>query len=138
MKVNRKQFQNLAETRRLDAKELLNGKRWSGVYYLSGYAVECALKACVARLYAQHDWPEKSFVADCHTHDLLKLVKLAGIEAQRAVDANANPALGQNWLVVQGWSERARYERHGLTKAQKMVAAVGDPNGVLIWIKARW
>lgn len=78
-------------------------------------------------------------MTDCHTHNILALVRLAGIEPQRAVDANANPTLGQNWLVVKDWSERSRYERHTLAKAQKMVDAVGDNlNGVLTWIKAHW
>jgi hypothetical protein len=139
--VNRADFQSLADVRLAEARGLLalNPPLPDGAYYLAGYAVECALKACIARTYAQYDWPEKGFVNDCHTHAIMTLVKLAGIEPQRAVDANANPALGQNWLVVKDWSERARYERHTLTEARKMVDAVGDNiNGVLTWIKAHW
>jgi hypothetical protein len=69
----------------------------------------------------------------------MTLVRLAGLEPQRVVDANANPALGQNWLVVKDWSEASRYERHALAKAKQMVDAVGDnANGVLTWIKLHW
>lgn len=139
--MNRLDFQAIADTRLEEARGLLAlpVPLPDGAYYLAGYAVECALKACIARSYAQHDWPEKGFVADCHTHNIMALVRLAGIEAERYVDANAIPALGQNWLVVKDWSERARYERHSLPKAQKMVDAVGDnANGVLTWIKAHW
>jgi hypothetical protein len=139
--VNRAEFQALADVRLAEARDLLalNPPRPDGAYYLAGYAVECALKACIARGYAQHDWPEKGFVAECHTHIILTLVKLAGLEPQRAVDANANHALGLNWLIVKDWSERSRYERHAWAKAQKMVDAVGDnANGVLTWIKAHW
>jgi hypothetical protein len=45
--VNRSDFQKLAMDRIADAKALLAAKRWAGAYYLAGYAVECALKACV-------------------------------------------------------------------------------------------
>jgi hypothetical protein len=106
---------------------------------LAGYAVECALKAAIAKLNNQHDWPEKSFVSECHTHNILALVRLAGLEAAWKADTGANPALALNWRIVQDWSERSRYERHSQVKAEKMVAAVTDnANGVLPWIKARW
>jgi hypothetical protein len=63
--VNRADFQTLADIRLAEARDLLalNPPRPDGAYYLAGYAVECALKACIARGYAQHDWPEKGFVA---------------------------------------------------------------------------
>lgn len=47
--MDRKKLQWLAEERLKDAKALLGRKRWSGAYYLCGYAVECALKACLLR-----------------------------------------------------------------------------------------
>ena len=41
--VDRQHLQeNLAKIRLKDAQTLLGRKRWSGVYYLSGYVVECA------------------------------------------------------------------------------------------------
>ncbi len=40
--VNRAELQQLAEDRILDAQALLAVNRWSGAYYLAGYAVECA------------------------------------------------------------------------------------------------
>ncbi|MCP5119377.1 MAG: HEPN domain-containing protein, partial [bacterium] len=48
--MNRTDFQNLALERLDDAKVLLDGGRYNGAYYLSGYVVECALKACIAKL----------------------------------------------------------------------------------------
>ena len=36
-------MQQLAEDRILDAASLLAVGRWSGAYYLAGYAVECGL-----------------------------------------------------------------------------------------------
>jgi hypothetical protein len=139
--VNRTDLQQLADVRIAETKALLAlpAPMPDGAYYLAGYAVECALKACVAMTYNQHDWPEKKFVNDCHTHNILALVHLAGLEAARVADAVANPALGLNWIIVKDWNEQSRYQRHSLAKAQKLIDAVADAaNGVLPWIKARW
>ncbi|HZU36362.1 MAG TPA: hypothetical protein VFA18_10665 [Gemmataceae bacterium] len=43
---------------------------------------------------------------------------LAGLEKARAAEVAANPAFAQNWSTAQAWSERSRYERHSLAKAQ--------------------
>ena len=126
--LNRTDLQTLAELRIDEATALMTAAppRPDGAYYLAGYAVECALKAAIAKLNNQHDWPEKTFVTECHTHNILALVRLAGLEAVRKTDAAANPALAQNWLIVQRWSERSRYERHSRAKTQKMIDAVTD------------
>jgi hypothetical protein len=47
--LNRTELQQLSQHRLLDAKALIAASRWSGAYYLSGYAIECALKAAVLR-----------------------------------------------------------------------------------------
>ena len=139
--MNRTDWQQLADVRIAEATALLNlsPPMPDGAYYLAGYAVECALKACIAKMYNQHDWPEKEFVSDCHTHNLLKLVKLADLRDTLNGDIAANLGLGQNWDVVKDWNERSRYQRYSQDKAQKMINAVTDAaNGVLPWIKARW
>ena len=41
--MNRADLQAMAEERVKDAKALLDGGRWEFAYYVSGYAVECAL-----------------------------------------------------------------------------------------------
>jgi hypothetical protein len=124
--MNRTNFQQLADVRIAEAAALLGltAPLPDGAYYLARYAVECALKACIAKTYNQHDWPEKKFVADCHTHQILDLVELAQLRPARIADAVANPLLGQNWMTVKDWNERSRYERHSLAKAQKLYAAI--------------
>lgn len=44
--MTRTELQRLAIERLADARALLTTKRWSGAFYLAGYAVECGLKAC--------------------------------------------------------------------------------------------
>jgi hypothetical protein len=139
--VNRADLQQLADLRIAEAHALLTlpVPMPDGAYYLAGYAVECALKACIAKGYGSEEWPERQFVVDCHTHEILKLARLAGMETARAADAAANPNLGTNWSIVQDWSERSRYERHSLAKAQRLYEAITHAtDGVLPWIKARW
>jgi len=110
-----------------------------GAYYLAGYAVECALKACIAKAFVAESWPDKKFVLECHTHDILDLVRLAELEVDRAADIAVNPARKTNWNLTNDWSESSRYERHAQLKAQKLYDAITDPNsGVLPWIKAHW
>ena len=119
----------------LDAEALLTAGRWSGAYYLSGYAVECALKACIAKRTSLHDFPDKTVVQKSHTHNLAELLDLAGLrlQLQLAVTPAANPALGINWQSVKDWSERARYEQKTEAEARELFEAVTDPaNGVLL------
>src|SRR4051794_23813206 len=139
--MNRADLQQLADLRIAEAQALLTlpAPMPDGAYYLAGYAVECALKACIAKGYGPEEWPEKQFVADCHTHEILKLVKLAGLEGARAAGAAANPNLATNWGIVKDWNERSLYERHSLAKAQRLYEAVTHAaDGVLPWIRAHW
>ncbi len=43
--MNRAHFQDLSKSRLREAKVLLKAKEYSAVFYLSGYVIECALKA---------------------------------------------------------------------------------------------
>lgn len=45
--MNRTECQELSKERIKDAKALLDAEQWAGAYYLTGYALECALKSCV-------------------------------------------------------------------------------------------
>jgi len=79
--MNRDDFQELAHKRLRDARVLLRGRRHAGAYYLTGYAVECGLKACIARQTRRFDFPPKpNAVRDIYVHDLTKLVKAAGLQ----------------------------------------------------------
>jgi hypothetical protein len=45
--LTRTDLQQLADARIAEANALLAAGLWDGAYYLAGYAVECALKACI-------------------------------------------------------------------------------------------
>lgn len=137
--MNRSDFQQLADDRIRDAKALLSAKRWSGAYYLAGYSIECALKACIAKLTKKYDFPDKKFVQSCHTHEIERLVDLANLKEARDTDTNTNEKLGTNWLKVKDWNESARYQQKSEAEARELYRAVSNPkNGVMQWIKSRW
>ncbi|MGO9471504.1 MAG: HEPN domain-containing protein [Isosphaeraceae bacterium] len=53
--MDKQRLKKLAEIRLKDAQALLGRKRWSGAYYLSGYVIECALKACLPKHLGESD-----------------------------------------------------------------------------------
>lgn len=137
--MKRRDFQNISRIRINEAHTLLNAGHYPGAYYLMGYAVECALKACVARQVNRHDFPDKSLAYEAFTHDLEKLVRVAGLAPIFSADRRANPALELNWAVVKDWKESSRYEL-SITgaMARELYSACIGRNGVLPWIRRRW
>jgi HEPN domain-containing protein len=133
-------LQYLTAERLRDAKTLLDGKRWAGAYYLAGYAVECGLKACIiGRLMSSDDFPERKFSEQCWTHDLIQLLRLAGLKDVMAAAAVADPELKLNWDIATAWTEASRYERISRAEAEGLFAAITDKkHGVLTWIKSHW
>ena len=110
-----------------------------GAYYLAGYAVECGLKACIAKTTLRHEFPGKKRVDSSYSHNLDLLVRLAGLEDFRLNYFSRSPEFQKNWATVQLWSEESRYQRHSSEAAATLVGAVGDRrNGVISWIKVYW
>lgn len=137
--MNRTDLQELAEIRVREAEALLTNNKYEGAYYLSGYAIECALKACIAKRTQQYEFPDKNAVIQSHTHDLSQLIKAAGLEVELRNEMLADPAFETNWAVVKDWSEVARYRKPTARKAQDLYSAITDAtHGVLRWIKQRW
>ena len=137
--MNRAELQTLADVRIAEAQVLLAAGMFDGAYYLAGYAVECALKACIARLTNQDDFPNKEFAQECYTHSIEKLLKVAGLLMQRDVDAPLGSVLRTNWDILKDWSEASRYERNTEAEARALLEAIiHTTNGVLPWLKRRW
>ncbi len=112
---------------------------YDGAYYLAGYAVECALKACIAKETRRHQFPDKTKVDKSYSHVLLQLVKVAGLEDEQLARVKGDPDFETNWDVVQPWSEESRYQRHSHESAQALLLAISDRrHGVMTWIKLHW
>ena len=137
--MERKDLQELSRIRLKEAKALLAAGMSDGAYYLAGYAVECAFKACIAKGTKRYEFPDKGRVESSYTHKLPDLVKVAGLERALAELASKSPEFRANWAFVKSWTEHSRYQRHQPQEAEQLLAAVGDRrHGVISWIKVYW
>ena len=137
--MNRAELQTLADIRIADANVLLDAGRYPAAYYLAGYAVECALKACVAKQIREHDFPDKKLINDSYTHDLGKLLTISGVQVQfdtRIADSDFEV----NWATVKDWNEGSRYDSTitEVTARDLFTAVTDQAHGVLTWLKTLW
>jgi len=134
--MNRTILHKLAGMRIEEARILLGAKQYSGANYLAGYAVECGLKAVIAKKTKRHSFPDKKFVDQCYTHNLDQLVGQADLK-----DAlkTADKRIQRNWGIVKDWSEQTRYEKKPRALAKALYDAITDANwGILPWIRSNW
>jgi hypothetical protein len=137
--MNRSDFKRLAKARLTEAKALLDNNCWDGAYYLSGYVIECALKACISKQTRRHDFPDKKTVIDSHTHDLDKLVAVSGLKMDLDNRMKSDSAFAVNWHIIIDWDENSRYKAKLEEEARGIFKAiVGRKYGVLTWIKHYW
>lgn len=138
--MNKPQLERLTDTRLKDAEALLSAGRWAAAYYLLGYCIECALKACAAKQVKLHEVPGKDFINSFYTHSFDKLLNISGTKLELEANKRSNPIFEINWNTVGNWNETRRYE-FDITEAmaQEMYAAMMDnETGVLPWLKTRW
>jgi HEPN domain-containing protein len=126
--MNRGTFRKLAETRLEDAKTLLNAGRFEAAYYLAGYAVECALKACICTSTREFDFPQKNG-AEYYVHSLTRLATLAEIDLDFSEARRDDEMLDTYWTLVKDWREDRRYRTdvpNAETEARNLIKAISD------------
>ena len=130
----------LSRERLRDARLLLTKGRYVGAYYLAGYAVECALKACIARQTREHDFPDKKTAIESHTHDLEKLIGVARLKPQLDAASAADKAFEVNWSLVEDWAVEDRYNLNiSVVDAKNLYRAISaKKSGVMAWIRRHW
>jgi HEPN domain-containing protein len=137
--VNIKDLKTISEVRLLEARSLLKGRHFDGAYYLAGYVVECALKACIAKQTKRYDFPNKRIAIDSYTHDLNQLIRVAGLQPHLETEMRRDADFAVNWAIVKDWSEESRYARHDAAAAKGLCSAIAEPrHGVLRWLKRHW
>lgn len=117
-----KDLRALAKARLRDARVLLRARRFDGAFYVSGYAVELALKARMCRTLRWTGFPEtgqefKGFQS-IRTHDLEVLLRLSGVEAKVKEKHFAE------WSGVLGWNPDKRYQAMDQSSAQQATGMV--------------
>lgn len=136
---NRQIFRKLATIRLNEAKILLDNHKYSGAYYLCGYALECGLKACISKKIKRSQFPDLKFVSKSWVHDLNQLVNQAALSNDRENKMKSDKQFKINWGIVKDWDESSRYETINKREATDFYNAVADPSsGVLQWIKLNW
>ena len=132
-------MRDLALIRLKEAKVLLRNGYYDGSYYLSGYCIECALKACIAKGTCRYEFPDKKTADASHTHRLDDLLRVAQLGAVLGEEVGKNRIFEANWNLVKDWSEQSRYKKHSQLEAEALLSAGGDKKfGVLKWIRPRW
>src|SRR5215813_8542265 len=138
--MNRADLQRLSRLREHEAQVLLDNGCFAGAYYLLGYAIECALKVCVAKQIRRYDFPDRKLVNDSYTHDLEKLLNISGMKNVMGSEIQTNPNLAVNWAIVKDWSEQSRYNNNiSEIMARNVFSAITEKSsGVLSWLRKRW
>lgn len=137
--MNRRDLRQLAELRCKEAAALLRARCYGGAYYLAGYAIECAVKACIARKTRRYEFPDRKLAERAWSHKPGELVRLAGLDKALATEAEYSPRFAANWAVVATWSETSRYEFRRSSEARDLLRAIVEPgHGVLQWLRRHW
>ena len=117
-----------------DARTLLAAQRYPGAYHAGGVALECALKARIAKFIQAEEFPDKKLAQDAWDHDPRKLLALGDLV--RFMD-QAPAAFQTNWATVKDWKVDSRYA-HTVNPATvgAFLEALDDPkDGVLPWLR---
>jgi HEPN domain-containing protein len=138
--MRRIHFQRLANQRMREAEALYAARLYGGCYYLAGLAVECALKACIAKRTRRHEFPDKNLANSAWRHDLEPLLGLTELERDLEDGAKADREFDANWAMVKDWTVDSRYDHPvSRARAKALLDAVRDPDkGILPWLQDRW
>jgi len=137
--IGKATLQSLAQEKLEDATALVGDNRWSNGYYLAGYAVELALKACIAKAFKAETIPDRNLVNATYQHNFKNLVGTAGLSAELRNKEQADAGFAANWGVVNSWSPDARYASATEQDAKELLRAISDEkDGVFEWIKVFW
>jgi len=138
--MHRRDLRQLSRLRIREARVLLRAGAFAGAYYLAGYAVECVLNACAARKFRPQEIPERKLVNDLHTHELERLLDIAGMHASLEREGAERTGLLAHWNVVKDWKATVRYNPRITSQAARELysACAGRRSGVLSWLRTRW
>lgn len=138
--MNKIDLERLVDIRVSEAKILLDYSNFQGAYYLAGYALECAIKACIAKQVQQYDFPNRDLAQKSHQHKLTDLLGVAGLKQSLSEEEESDLDFKLNWAVAKDWTVESRYECSiERRKADDLYKAITDENsGVLPWLKTFW
>lgn len=138
--MNKQVLEELVQLRLLEASTLISARCFQGAYYLAGYSLECAFKACIAKQVEQYDFPDLELARSSYSHRLVDLVGVAGLKQELSAQERRDKRFGLHWIVAKNWSEKSRYERSANEQwARNLYNAITDEkSGILVWVKRFW
>lgn len=138
--MNKSDLEKLVEIRVKESEVLLQSKCFQGAYYLIGYALECAFKACISKQVKEFDFPDKKLATASHTHKLSELLGVSGLKQKLKEKEEQDENFKLNWAVVKDWSEVSRYNCNiDEISAINLYEAITDrDSGILVWVKNYW
>ena len=136
--MTRKDLQKLTSIRLREAELPLSANAQDGAYYLAGYAVECGLKACIAKSTGRHDFPNLKRAQDSYKHKAKDLYVVAGLKSALE-EAMRQSEFALRWETVIQWSEESRYSSHSLQEASDLIEAIENrKHGILQWLRKHY
>jgi hypothetical protein len=120
-----------------DALSLRAARRAEGAWLLTGFAVECALKAAIMKRERWNRWPEKDSAPDLWTHNLYGLFRRLGVDPAGFDPKNpVAPAL----KMILDWRREHGYSvgKVPVKIANDICEAAFGSNGVIEWIADRY
>ena len=149
VRMTREEYRQLSDLHVQHGKALLDAGLYAGAWYISGYAVECGLKACIAKLFrvtADDEFPEPvsgnpgGGTINLRSHNFKFLVLAAGLKLAWDGELNSRKPFRDNWKIVNEWSPEARYDIDRLPfETNEFYSAIVDPNhGVMECIGRHW
>jgi hypothetical protein len=117
-----------------DARILLAAHRYPGAYQAGGIALECALKARIAKSTQAEEFPDRNRALEAWVHEPAKLLSAAGLD--QFMDA-APKEVRTNWATVKDWKVDSRYT-HTMNPAtvEAFLNALDDAtDGVITWLR---
>jgi hypothetical protein len=129
----RSDFHILSRMRAREARTLFGAKQFDSAYYLGGLAVECAIKACIARKTERFEFPDKKRAERAWSHQLEQLIHEAGLRTLmlRPVETQ--------WTIVKDWNVDVRYAiGKPATETRDFLSAAIGRKGVVPWLKRYW
>jgi hypothetical protein len=134
-KLLRQELVQLSDEWMADARVLAAAQKYPGAYHAAGLALECMLKAKIAKAIQAEEFPDKKLAEKAWAHDPAALLKLGDLD--RFMD-QAVAAVQTNWATVKDWQIDSRYTLsvNPVTVAA-FLDALDDPNdGVLPWLRS--
>jgi len=132
----RRDYQELSRVRLREARLLLRNRQYSGAYYFSGFGVECAIKAVIAKNAVKDQFPLKNG-QKYYIHELSTLVALSRLDLDSQLKQDR--LFEQNWAIVKDWNSDKRYSIVTKAEATSMFSAITSrQHGVMRWLRQNW